>query len=97
MTKDGMGRVVIEPDGISILRAICQDLPTNVREISMIFLNRLAQGLLTVLILVFQVHVSALIIPDGLKILLLVLIYKLSWAFLPAYWLCTLFKSYRTL
>ncbi len=73
-----MRRVVIEPDGISILRAICQDLPTDVCEILMIFLNRLTQGLMTVLILVFQVHVSALIIHNELKILLLVEIYKFN-------------------
>ena len=73
-----MRRVVIEPDGISILRAICQDLPTDVCEILMIFLNRLTQGLMTVLILVFQVHVSALIIHNELKILSLVEIYKFN-------------------
>jgi hypothetical protein len=44
----------------------------------MIFLNRLTQGLMTVLILVFQVHVSALIIHNELKILLLVEIYKFN-------------------
>jgi hypothetical protein len=70
--------VVIEPDGIRILRAIDKDLPTDVREIPMIFLNRLAQGLITVLILIFQVHASALIIHNGLKILLLVEIYKFN-------------------
>ena len=44
----------------------------------MIFLNRLTQGLMAVLILVFQVHVSVLIIHNGLKILLLVEIYKFN-------------------
>ena len=92
-----MRRVVIEPDRISILRAICQDLPTDVREIPMILVNRFTQGLMTVLILVFQVHASALIIHNDLKILLLVLIYKLSGAFLSAYWQCTLSKSRRAL
>jgi hypothetical protein len=52
---------------------------------------------MTVLILVFQVHAAALMIHNGVKILLLVLIYKVSGAFLPAYWLCTLSKSCREL
>ena len=73
-----MSRVVIEPDWIRVLRAICQDLTTDVREIPMIFLDRLAQGLMTILILVFQVHANVLIIHSGLKMLLLVEIYKFN-------------------
>jgi hypothetical protein len=44
----------------------------------MVFLDRIAQGLRAVLILIFQVHCNALIITNAPKILLLAEIYKLN-------------------
>ena len=70
--------VVIEPDAISILRAICQDLPPDMREIPMVLLDGLPQRLGTVLILVFKVHFHAVNVSNVLKILLLVDIYKFN-------------------
>ena len=73
-----MCRVVVNPDRIQIFRAICQDLSADVLEIPMVLLYRLAQSLVTVLILVFQVHFHAAKFPDDLKILLSVGIYKFN-------------------
>ena len=73
-----MCRVVVNPDRIRIFRAICQDLSADVLEIPMVLLYRLAQSLVTDLILVFQVHFHAVNFADELKILLLVGIYKFN-------------------
>ena len=70
--------VVIEPDGVSILRAICQDLSTDVREVPMILLDGLAQSLVTVLLLVFQVHFLAVKFADERRILLSVGSFKFN-------------------
>ena len=49
----------------------------------MVLLYRLAQSLVTVLILVFQVHFHAVNFADELKILLLVGIYKFNADYFP--------------
>ena len=73
-----MCRVVIKPDRIRIFRVIYQDLSADVLEIPMVLLYRLAQSLVTVLLLVFQVHFLAVKFANERKILLSVGSYKFN-------------------